>query len=39
VLADALARGEARHFSVRTNQPHIDAVRERIVAPEARCLD
>ena len=28
VLADALARGEARHFSVRTNQPHIDAVRE-----------
>jgi ATP-dependent helicase HrpA len=28
VLADALARGEARHFSVRGNQPHIDAVRE-----------
>ena len=28
VLADALARGEARHFSVRTNQPLIDAVRE-----------
>jgi ATP-dependent helicase HrpA len=28
VLADALARGEARHFSVRANQPHIDAVRE-----------
>jgi hypothetical protein len=28
VLADALARGEARHFSVRTNQPQIDAVRE-----------
>ena len=28
VLADALARGEARHFSVRGNQPHVDAVRE-----------
>src|SRR5688572_16800811 len=28
VLADALARGEARHFSVRGNQSHIDAVRE-----------
>jgi hypothetical protein len=28
VLADALARSEARHFSVRANQPHIDAVRE-----------
>ena len=28
VLADALARGEARHFSVRGNQTHIDAVRE-----------
>jgi hypothetical protein len=28
VLAEALARGEARHFSVRSNQPHIDAVRE-----------
>src|SRR5512132_2307331 len=28
VLADALARGESRHFSVRTNQPHVDAVRE-----------
>jgi hypothetical protein len=28
VLADALARSEARHFSVRANQPQIDAVRE-----------
>ena len=28
VLADALARSEARHFSVRANQPRIDAVRE-----------
>jgi hypothetical protein len=28
VLADALARGEARHFSVRGNLPHIEAVRE-----------
>jgi hypothetical protein len=28
VLAEALARGEARHFSVRDNLPHIDAVRE-----------
>jgi ATP-dependent helicase HrpA len=28
VLADALARGEARHFSVRDNLPRIDAVRE-----------
>jgi hypothetical protein len=28
VLADALARSEARHFSVRANQPLIDAVRE-----------
>src|SRR4051812_15896027 len=28
VLADALARGEARHFSVRANLPQIDAVRE-----------
>jgi ATP-dependent helicase HrpA len=28
VLADALARGEARHFSVRDNLSHIDAVRE-----------
>jgi len=28
VLADALARGEARHFSVRDNLPLIDAVRE-----------
>jgi len=28
VLADALARGEARHFSVRGNQPHVEAVRE-----------
>jgi uncharacterized membrane protein YgcG len=28
VLADALARGEARHFSVRSNQGPIDAVRE-----------
>jgi ATP-dependent helicase HrpA len=28
VLADALARGEARHYSVRTNLPLIDAVRE-----------
>jgi ATP-dependent helicase HrpA len=28
VLADALARGEARHFAVRDNLNHIDAVRE-----------
>jgi ATP-dependent helicase HrpA len=28
VLADALARGEARHVSVRDNLPRIDAVRE-----------
>jgi len=28
VLAEALARSEARHFSVRANQPRIDAVRE-----------
>src|SRR4051794_5152146 len=28
VLADALARGEARHFAVRDNLPRIDAVRE-----------
>jgi uncharacterized membrane protein YgcG len=28
VLANALARGEARHFSVRANLPAIDAVRE-----------
>jgi ATP-dependent helicase HrpA len=28
VLADALARGEARHFAVRNNLGHIDAVRE-----------
>jgi len=28
VLADALARGEARHFAVKDNLGHIDAVRE-----------
>jgi ATP-dependent helicase HrpA len=28
VLADALARGEARHFAVKDNLNHIDAVRE-----------
>lgn len=28
VLADALARGEARHFAVKRNLPVIDAVRE-----------
>ena len=28
VLADALARGEARHFSMKDNLPRIDAVRE-----------
>lgn len=28
VLADALARGEARHFAVKKNLPIIDAVRE-----------
>src|SRR5690348_6495678 len=28
VLADALARGEARHFAVKRNLPLIDAVRE-----------
>ncbi|HEX7941437.1 MAG TPA: DEAD/DEAH box helicase, partial [Gemmatimonadaceae bacterium] len=28
VLAEALARGEARHFSVRDNLPRIDVVRE-----------
>ena len=28
VLADALARGEARHFAVKRNLPIIDAVRE-----------
>jgi ATP-dependent helicase HrpA len=28
VLADALARGEARHFAVKKNLNHIDAVRE-----------
>jgi uncharacterized membrane protein YgcG len=28
VLADALARGEARHFAVRDNLNHVDAVRE-----------
>ena len=28
VLADALARGEARHFAVRDNLNHIEAVRE-----------
>ncbi len=28
VLADALARGEARHFAVRNNLPLIDGVRE-----------
>jgi len=28
VLADALARGEARHFSVKRNLPRIDEVRE-----------
>jgi uncharacterized membrane protein YgcG len=28
VLADALARGEARHFAVKSNLGHIDAVRE-----------
>jgi len=28
VLSEALARGEARHFSVRDNLPRIDAVRE-----------
>ena len=28
VLADALARSEARHFSVRENLPRVDAVRE-----------
>ncbi|MEO8561434.1 MAG: DEAD/DEAH box helicase [bacterium] len=28
VLAEALARGEARHFAVKDNLPRIDAVRE-----------
>ncbi len=28
VLAEALARGEARHFSVKKNQPVIDEIRE-----------
>ena len=28
VLAEALARGEARHFAVRKNQPVIDEIRE-----------